>query len=186
MSASPAVVRACDRIGASDAVPVRCLARVPGPDDSLAVRAGDLVASDRCAYLVEINYREATASGVFHLLFGGRCGRFSLATTAGRWPRDRTLRDDLRLVGASIRRPGGPPTRPVALDVVEDSRWRGRRALMLRARPYPVGGVHGGHFVLLWNDDAGGRVVSAHFREPPATRVAWTLLNVLADSSRAA
>lgn len=38
----------------------------------------------------------------------------------------------------------------------------GSRAAVLQEAPYPKGGIHGGHVVILWNERGHGYVVSAH------------------------
>jgi hypothetical protein len=54
--------------------------------------------------------------------------------------------------------------------------------LVLCAPPYPSGGVHGGHLIVLWNRRGAGYLVSLHFadrhrpnRYPQAARVAAAL-----------
>lgn len=39
----------------------------------------------------------------------------------------------------------------------------GHEALLLRARAYPEGGVHGGHLAVVWNVAGAGYAVTAHF-----------------------
>jgi hypothetical protein len=41
----------------------------------------------------------------------------------------------------------------------------GADAVVLRARPYPQGGLHGDHLVLLWNASGRGLLVSLHFTD---------------------
>jgi hypothetical protein len=42
----------------------------------------------------------------------------------------------------------------------------GAEAVVVRARPYPEGGLHGGHVIVLWNMSGRGHLVSLHFRLP--------------------
>ena len=49
------------------------------------------------------------------------------------------------------------PVRRIGTATVHDN-----RAALLRAPPYPQGGIHGGHVVILWNQDGHGYLVSAH------------------------
>jgi hypothetical protein len=51
---------------------------------------------------------------------------------------------------------------PGRLVVVRRTRVGSADAIVLRAPPYPAGGVHGGHLVLLWNADGRGQLVSLH------------------------
>jgi hypothetical protein len=51
-----------------------------------------------CAYLVDLTGTPRDERDVpFHLLFGGRCRRWALAATGGRWPALRLHGDDLGL-----------------------------------------------------------------------------------------
>jgi hypothetical protein len=77
------------------------------------------------------------------------------------------LPDDLGLIGFTSEIPGRPGLggRPVRLSVLRRIRVGGRPGLLLRAGPYPAGGLHGGHVVALWNDGGRGYVVSLHFED---------------------
>jgi hypothetical protein len=55
------------------------------------------------------------------------------------------------------------------------------RALLLRIAPYPEGGVHGGHFAIVWNLHAAGYVISVHFLSPPARSDVTKLLVTMAE-----
>jgi hypothetical protein len=66
--------------------------------------------------------------------------------------------------------------------VVERTTVGAARALVVRAPPYPAGGVHGGHVIVLWNRRGRGYVVSLHFTDhrdpshyPERARVAAAL-----------
>jgi hypothetical protein len=39
-------------------------------------------------------------------------------------------------------------------------------ALLLQAAGFPDGGIHGGHLVVVWNQDGAGYVLSMHFTKP--------------------
>jgi hypothetical protein len=52
-----------------------------------------------------------------------------------------------------------PPRRSLELNAIEVSEYR--------MPPYPTGGVHGGHLVLLWEGDRGAYLISVH---DPANR----------------
>lgn len=57
----------------------------------------------------------------------------------------------------------------------------GRRALVLEAAPYPQGGIHGGHVIVVWNASGHGHVVSVHYDGAPlADRIQAAL--AVADS----
>jgi hypothetical protein len=67
------------------------------------------------------------------------------------------------------------PLRPVA--------WSGRRGTLLRAAPYPRGGLHGNHLVFRWQEGNREYAVSLHIWAPPAETVA-TLRAVVASMPR--
>jgi hypothetical protein len=103
--------------------------------------------SSRCDYLTEMSYtRRGEGRTVrFHVLFGGRCREFRLATRRGRWPpRER---------GAYLRlttREGSPRDQTLIRPTVAARvAVNGQTALVLRVRPAPAGGIHGGHYAIV-------------------------------------
>ena len=57
-----------------------------------------------------------------------------------------------------------PPTSACpALKVKVGSTVAGHRALVLDMPPFPVGGAHGGHVLVVWNQGTASYVVSVHF-----------------------
>ena len=130
------------------------------------VRHGTLRRGRR-EYLCDLETRPFGSGAVFHVLAGGRAGRFPLATTAsGFWPRDPRLVRDLGLVGARPLEPGQTVEERVRLRLVRRTTVAGDAALLLRVAGYPDGGVHGGHLAVVWNRGAAGYVLSMHFNGP--------------------
>jgi hypothetical protein len=124
----------------------------------------------RCQSLLELGSDVPSGDRVlqvFHMLFGTRCRPFPLASRGPIWPRvfADVEPDDLGLIGSTPEVPGKPNVggQPVRLRVLSRIAVAGRPALLLRVKPYPAGGVHGGHVVVLWNASGRGYVVSLHF-----------------------
>ena len=98
-----------------------------------------------------------------HVIIGGQNPPLSLAGDAGEtWPRPGEPAP-LRLLDLPRLRktPDGfvseqPPT------IVERTSVAGRPALVLTAAPYPLGGIHGDHVLVLFNVEGHGAFVSLH------------------------
>ncbi|HEX2161459.1 MAG TPA: hypothetical protein VHF88_06525 [Thermoleophilaceae bacterium] len=69
------------------------------------------------------------------------------------------------------------PTRRVGT-----TRVHGRRAAIMKAPPYPKGGIHGDHAIVMWNEGGHGYLVSAHSE---SSRRATQAAIGIARSSRA-
>ena len=54
-----------------------------------------------------------------------------------------------------------PPT------IIRVAAVHGRPALVLRADPYPQGGIHGDHILVVWNANGHGHLVSLHYNAAP-------------------
>jgi hypothetical protein len=157
----------CGAIEASGVV-VRCPSWLPAPsrrDGSPAFAVGnrDLDGTD-CSYLTELHLRSGDpAHYPFHVWFGGRCRPFELRAKAGRWPARPRRTGFLGLVGTAPERPGRPPRgRLVWPRVVAATAVHGRMALVLAVEPFPRGGLHGGHYAVVWNEGGDGYAISAH------------------------
>jgi hypothetical protein len=119
----------------------------------------------RCGYLVELIAHRADPRGnvPFHIIFGGQCRAFSLEVHGGRWPPHPRFGHALGLVTHKQLRPG-QHTAPLEVPrVVQRIKFRGRPALVLSMAPYPDGGINGGHYVLVWNQDRSGYIMSFHY-----------------------
>ncbi len=84
-----------------------------------------------------------------HLLIGERPAPYDLRGTAG----------------AAFARRGRDPLELPSARVLRRARIRGHAALVLAAPPFPRGGIHGNHVIVVWNEHGRGRVVSLHFRD---------------------
>jgi hypothetical protein len=67
------------------------------------------------------------------------------------------------LSGPSRSIPGENEFELLRLRVLRRVRIAGHRGLLLKAAPYPSGGVHGGHIAAVWSQDGAGYAVSLHF-----------------------
>lgn len=120
------------------------------------------LAPEPCAYLVNLDTlrRDPRDARPFHVLVGGACVPFALGADGGHWAVDPPT--SLRLAGSPPLVLGQPPrvTRP---HVLRELRVRGHAGLLLRSDPFPEGGLHGGHYALVWNEDGHGHAISVHY-----------------------
>lgn len=157
----PTVEHHCASIARTRHVAVLCPRALP---DGRWIVNHESLRVGRCQYLIDLETRPAGASDPFHVLAGGRGGPFPLAVRRGRWPVDVGLPRDLGLVGARPLTPGGSPNvQHVRLRLERRARVAGHAALVLLAAPYPAGGVHGGHTIVVWNQDGDGYALTMHF-----------------------
>jgi hypothetical protein len=116
------------------------------------------------AYLLEAQSGFGSRAPVFHVLFGGQDKPFPPGFEgAGRLLRVTTRRKVVPFY-ASPR--GG---RVLGHDVVElptrlirTTRVHGQTAGVMQAPPYPKGGIHGDHSIVMWNERGHGYLVSTH------------------------
>ena len=114
---------------------------------------------------------------------GGGAETFNLqwgAETPGRPARNRPPRLSHVVVAGgplrtSLRGIEGRPLRRVV--------WSGRRGTLLRAAPYPRGGIHGNHLVFRWREGETEYALSLHAWKPPGETVA-TLEAIVASLPR--
>jgi hypothetical protein len=146
-------------------IPVLCPTRLP---NARGFARYQTLAHSRSEYLTDLQ----GSGDPFHVLAGGRRGRFSLTTTTdGRWPVEvpapsatccATAPRDLGLIGA---RPGerSDTWESVRLKLLRRTAVAQQHALLLTAADYPDGGIHGGHLVVVWNQGDAGYALSMHF-----------------------
>jgi hypothetical protein len=134
-----AVGRACAHVHA--AMPVACPSRWPRGSSRMAPELEDLTRPKFRGYLLSLNQAGFRTSDFGHLILGGQPRPFALR---GRTGADRRL----GIIRAAVVRSAQVGAAP---------------ALVLRAPPYPRGGVHGGHVIVLWNRGGHGYLVSLHF-----------------------
>lgn len=157
-------VRRCAELAPRRAIPVLCPTRLPAARWYVRYQT---LRSGRLEYLTNLDTKPSLSGDPFHVLAGGRRGRFSLRTVAGRWPVDADLDRDLGLVGALPLKPGQrhdaqQPVRPALLRRVTVNR---HPALLLQVEEYPRGGIHGGHLSVVWNQRRAGYTLSLHFAD---------------------
>ncbi|CAA9479530.1 MAG: hypothetical protein AVDCRST_MAG13-1072 [uncultured Solirubrobacteraceae bacterium] len=179
-----AVRRSCVRAARrADRVAVRCPDVLPAGEYEVPQSYG----RGRCQWLLNLEPRRRGSrapSGIFHVLIGGTCERWKeLTATPGRsWPGARPAGDQLRLIGPAEQGLKAPTT-------LRRVRIGGRPALVLRAAPYPGGGIHGDHLALVFNVGREGHLVSGHAGRggptPAGEPVVQALLEVAGSMSRA-
>jgi hypothetical protein len=191
VAAPPSLRQACRDITGHAQVPVLCPSVLP--ENGGGFERATVFDSSSCSYLLNLEPRGVRRSQgtLFHVLFGGRCPAWQLPTTGpgSTWP-TRSVDNDLRLVGTEPR-PGAPSDRqPIApLEVLATTEIGGRRAIVVRSRPYPLGGIHGGHLGVIWNASGHGYALTAHAigtDRPHATRTAVRTLRAVAESMQPA
>ena len=136
------------------------------------------------AYLLEDNTGFGTRSPVFHVLLGGQRMPFPSGFEGGGKQLRVTTR---RVVTPHYAGPRGGrvvghgvterPTRRVAA-----TRVHGLPAAIMKAPPYPQGGIHGDHSLVMWNENGHGYLVSAHSER--SRSAATTVALRIARSSR--
>lgn len=158
------VVRRCAALAPRRAIPVLCPTRLPRAHWYVRYQT---LRDGRSEYLTSLDTTPAGSGDPFHVLAGGRRGRFSLKVIRGSWPVDADLARGLGLVGAKPLKPGQrhDEQRAVRLKLVRTVKVAGHPALLLKVADYPDGGVHGGHLAVVWNQGRDGYVLSLHFAE---------------------
>lgn len=132
------------------------------------------------AYLIHAENGFSRRGGhVFHLLVGGQRQSF------GRWPAG--VDPDLRVTTRKVTIPtqdGGRFVQQLPARRIATARVHGARAAVLQEPPYPAGGLHGGHVVVLWNEGSHGYLVSVH-GERLSQRALVSIALAMARSARA-
>jgi hypothetical protein len=152
-----AITNACARAATHAAFPVLCPARWPSPRGRGAPKARRFgKASD--IYLINAeNGFNRRGGHVYHLLVGGQrqpLGPEAAGVDPEFFITTRKVTTPTRGGGASVQQ---LPARRIASARVHDA-----RAVVVRQPPYPEGGLHGGHVIVLWNEDGHGYFVSVH------------------------
>lgn len=167
------ITRACRRVAADGGIAVLCPQRLPAMGRSRLTVTSTDKNPERCSYLIDLNNNDERGGAPFHVLIGGANPGYSLRTRQGQWPAEFPAKfpaddeDPLRLVAKRPLVPGQRHEQATQLrtDVVRSVTAFGRPALILRMRPYPVGGLSGGHLVLLTNRSSTTYALSVHWRE---------------------
>src|SRR5215211_1576832 len=152
-----AITNACARAAGPATFPVLCPTRWPSSRGREA-RTARIYETAPDVYLINADNGFSRRGGhVFHLLLGGQRMPFR------RWPRgvDPRLRITTRKVTTPIRG-GGEYVQQLPARRIATVRVHGARADVLQEPPYPAGGLHGGHLVVLWNEDGHGYIASVH------------------------
>jgi hypothetical protein len=138
-------------------VPVLCPTVFPRrappapPPDRRDLSGRDFTPSRYAGYLVNFNDPRARTRDLGHVVLAAQPRRFSLDGAPGAdWPRAGQRPDAEMRIGA-------------AGTVVRRTAVHGRPAIVVRSKPYPAGGIHGGHVVVAWNEGGDGYLVSLHY-----------------------
>jgi hypothetical protein len=94
---------------------------------------------------------------------GGTCTPFSLRTEGGHWPVHPASAGYLGLVSDAPRIPTDQSPGLITPRVVGEEHLLGLHALVLWIAPSPAGGLHGGHYAIVWDEDHAGYVVTVHY-----------------------
>lgn len=152
----------CRKAADVAALPVLC--PTGWPDSGRPAKARLRLYGSDVAYLLEAQTGFGSRSPVFHVLFGGQRKPFPAGFEGGGKRLRVTTRRVVTPYYASPR--GGRvlgtsvverPTRRVAT-----TRVHGQPAAIMTAPSYPQGGIHGGHSIVMWNEDGRGYLVSTH------------------------
>jgi hypothetical protein len=176
----------CREAAAVATFTVLCPAEWPDAGRPAKVRLR-LYGSD-LAYVLEAQTGFGSRSPVFHVLFGGQRRPFRAGFEGdGRQLRLTTRRVVTpyyasprggRILGRSVVE---LPTRRV-----DSTHVRGHLAAIMNAPPYPKGGIHGDHSVVMWNEGGHGYLVSTHseISRRAATRAAIDIARSSRPNSR--
>jgi len=155
---------ACDQTTAMG-FDLLCPTWLPGGDGNQW--AGEAVGGvDRCSYLVSILGSSSSDSVPFHVMFGGRCRRFSLVQTrTGRWPAKPNFASYLGLIGHAPPKPSRQQDlSPHSVKVLERTTVGSSLALLLQIPDYPNAGIQEGHYAIVWNRGNDGYELSFHYQ----------------------
>lgn len=129
------------------------------------------------AYLLEAQVGFGSRSPVFHVLFGGQRRPFPPGFEGGgKLLRVTTQRETTPVQGGGTFVVSSPTRR------VGTTRVHGEPAGVMKAPPYPKGGIHGDHAVVMWNEGGHGYLVSTHSEK--SQRAATDMAIRLARSSQ--
>jgi hypothetical protein len=174
-AAPPAITKVCAEAAPRAAFPVLCPARWPPPAGRGAPKPRAFEkASD--VYLIDVANGFGRRGGhVFHLLVGGQRRPF------GRWPAG--VDPDLRITTRKVLTTDRAGVLYLPARRIATARVHGVKATVLREPPYPQGGLHGGHVVVLWSEDGHGYLVSVHGERLPR-RALVSIALAMARSTR--
>jgi hypothetical protein len=153
----PVVTRACDRARLRVRFPFLCPTSWPRTESHRPAQLRWITLTRDVYLLNAINGPDDRTPHVFHLLVGGQRRPFGAD-----W---RTIDPGLRITTRLIRIPirgGGSFVQSRPAERIGTTTVHGTRALLLREPPYPAGGLHGGHILVLWDQGGHGYVVSVH------------------------
>jgi hypothetical protein len=136
----------------------RCPKEFPRSGDSDRIVTQMLTPRGYAGYLLSFNDLSFHTSDGGHVILGGQPKPLELGGRPGRrWPqRAQQEPDDELKVPARLHGPR-------RLVLLQNAEVGGADAIVLRAARYPIGGVHGGHVIVLWNAGGHGQMVSLHF-----------------------
>ncbi|HEY4451312.1 MAG TPA: hypothetical protein VGN13_06930 [Solirubrobacteraceae bacterium] len=156
--AAPAVVtRTCRNAATPVRFAVLCPARWPSARTPRPPQLRWITLRHGVYLLNAFNGVQELLPHIFHLLIGGQRHTFG-----AHW---RSIDPGLRITTRLIRIPmrgGGTFVQQRPASRIGMSTVHGRPALVLREPPYPQGGLHGGHVIVLFNQAGHGYLASVH------------------------
>jgi hypothetical protein len=177
--APAAITNACAEAATPAAFPVLCPTRWPSPSGRGAPKAR-LFEEASDGYLINVENGFSRRGGhVFHLIVGGQAQPF------GRWPAG--VDPDLRVTTRKVtipQRGGGRFVQQLPARRIATARVHGARAAVLQEPPYPTGGIHGGHVVVLWSEAGHGYLVSVHGERLSRDKLVTIALAMARSTSR--
>jgi hypothetical protein len=154
------VADGCREAADAATFPVACPTEWPDAGRPAKVRLR-LYGSD-VAYLLEAQSGFGSRSPVFHVLFGGQRKPFP----AGFEGDGKQLRVTTHRVTTPIFKGGEPTGRTFVVERpirrVGTTRIHDQPAGVLKSPPYPQGGIHSDHTIVMWNENGHGYLVSTH------------------------
>jgi len=171
-SAPDGVADGCREAAETAAFPVVCPSE--WPDAGRPAKVGLRLFGSDVAYLLEAQTGFGSRSPVFHVLLGGQEKPFPASFEGG----GKQLRLTTRRITTPVHKDGEPTGRIFVVErptrSVGTTQIHGRPAAIMKAPPYPQGGIHGGHSIVMWNENGHGYLVSTHSETSPraATRTA--------------
>jgi hypothetical protein len=177
-AAPRSIAAGCRHVAESSAFPVLCPVTWPRhrgtgqPKLRFLENAAD-------AYLIDAsNGFSRRGADVFHVLLGGQRRPVGSGLTG--------IDPALRLTTRRVKVPmkgGGEFVQALPFRRIGSTTVHGHRAAALREPPYPQGGIHGGHVVIVWNQEGHGYLVSAHGARMPQSDIISVALQ-MARSTR--
>jgi hypothetical protein len=151
------ITRTCRQASRRVAFGVLCPVAWPSAPSAIRPQLRWLALTSHVYLLDALDVVDDRRAHVFHVLIGGQQHGFG--------SRGRAVDPGLRITTKLVRIPirgGGTFVQQRPAQRIGTTTVNGTPALLLREPPYPQGGIHGGHILILWNHAGHGYVASVH------------------------